>query len=142
MAECPQCEHQGWIGTYCSRCEDQGMIRSLPGHRNHVKGTSGGWASRLAQGLRQLTWNKRAGNELPPIGQRCLVLRGVEGQDLGQLAIVTMQTRARVHVAYLDLKGQQVSKLKVPNSLMLLEDGLEIIRDEDGFVWIRCSRVL
>jgi hypothetical protein len=28
-AECPQCEHEGWMGTYCPQCEDQGMIHSF-----------------------------------------------------------------------------------------------------------------
>jgi hypothetical protein len=134
-AECPQCEHQGWMGTaYCPQFKDQGMNHSLPGPRNRWKETGGSWTSRLARGLRQLTRSKKTGNKLPPVGQRCLVLRGEEGHDLGQPAIITMQTRARVWVAYLDSKGRKVSKVKVPSSLMLLEDGLDIVRDEDGFV--------
>jgi hypothetical protein len=118
------------------------MFHSLPGPRNRMKEIGGSWTSWLARGLWQLTQSKKAGNELPPVGQRCLVLQGIEGHDLGQPAIISMQTRARVHVAYLDSKGRQVSQVKVPSSLMLLEDGLEIVRDEDGFIWIRRSRIV
>jgi hypothetical protein len=44
-AECLQCEHQGWMGTYCPQCEDQGMIHSLPCPRNPVKETGDSWTS-------------------------------------------------------------------------------------------------
>jgi hypothetical protein len=72
-AECPQCEHQGWMGTYCPRsARIREWFHSLPGPRNRVKETGGSWTSRLARGLRQLTRSKKAGNELPPVGQRCL----------------------------------------------------------------------
>jgi hypothetical protein len=136
-AECPQCEHEGWMGTYCPQCEDQGMIHSVSGPVNRSKKTGDRWTSRLARGLRQLTRSQRAGNELPPVGQECLILRGVDGHDLGQAAIITQQTRARVRVTYVDSNGRPASKLKVPSSLMLLEDGLTVARDEHGFVWIR-----
>ena len=122
------------MGTYCPQCEEQGMIHSLPGPQNCMTEACSSWTSWLARGLRQLSWSKKAGKELPPVGQRCLVVRGKEGHDLGQTAIVAMQTRARVGVAYLDLKGF------VPSLLMLLEDGLEVGRDEDGSVWIRRSK--
>jgi hypothetical protein len=38
-AECPQCEHQGWMGTYCLQCEDQGMIHFVAVSTNHRKET-------------------------------------------------------------------------------------------------------
>jgi hypothetical protein len=36
-AKCPQCQHEGWMGTYCLPCKDQGMIQ---GPVNHSKDTS------------------------------------------------------------------------------------------------------
>ena len=138
-AECSQCEHQGWMGTYCPQWEDQGMIHSLPCPTNHKKETGNRWPVRLARALRQLTQSRKAGSQLPPIGQGCLILRGVEGHDLGQAAVIVSQTTAGVRVAFVDSNGRQVSKLKVPSSLMPMEDGLEVVQDIDGYVWIRRS---
>jgi hypothetical protein len=61
----------------------------------------------------------------------------VDGHDLGQAMIVMLQTKAQVRVTYLDMTGQWALKLKVPSSLMLLEEGLAIVPDEQGFLWIR-----
>jgi hypothetical protein len=138
VAACPQCEQHGWIGTYCSRCEDQGMTHSVPiAVRLADGGQRDSWKMRLAGRLRRLTRVGRAGSELPPVGQACLILHGVEGRDLGQQAVVTAQTKARVRVAYQERNGRRGEKLKHPNSLVLLEDGLEIAQDEQGFVWVQ-----
>jgi hypothetical protein len=90
--------------------------------------------------LQQLSRVDKAGSELPQIGQPCLILRGVEGKDLGQQAIITTQTKARVEVSFRAQSGRQVTKLKHPSSLILLEDGLEVVQDERGFVWIKRER--
>jgi hypothetical protein len=120
VAACPQCEQHGWIGTYCSRCEDQGMTHSVPiAVRLADGGQRDSWKVRLAGRLRRLTRVGRAGSELPPVGQACLILHGVEG------------------VAYQERNGRRGEKLKHPNSLVLLEDGLEIAQDEQGFVWVQ-----
>ena len=138
-AECSQCAHQGWMGTYCPQCEDQRMTHSIPGPRKRIRGANGKWKERLARGLQRLTRSRKAGNELPSVGQGCLVLRGVEGHDLGQPAIVTMQTKARVRILYIGADGRPASKLKQPSSLILVEDGLEMVQDEHGFVWVKRS---
>jgi hypothetical protein len=136
-AACPQCEQHGWIGTYCSRCEDQGMTHSVPIATRLAGGQRENWRTRLAGRLRLLTRVGRAGSELPRVGQVCLVLHGAEGRDLGQQAVVIAQTRARVRIAYRERDGRRGEKLKHPNSLVLLEDGLEIAQDEQGFVWVK-----
>jgi hypothetical protein len=43
-------------------------------------------------GVRRLVHVNRAGNELPEVGQVCLVLRGDHQKDLGQEAVVTQWT--------------------------------------------------
>ncbi len=48
-AEFPQCEHEGWMGTYCPQCEDQGMIHSVPGPVSRSKETGNRWTSQLAR---------------------------------------------------------------------------------------------
>jgi hypothetical protein len=79
----------------------------------------------------------KAGNNLPERGQQCLVLRGEEKKDLGQEAVVTKLTAARVHIAYRDANGQQATRVKHPASLVLLDDGLHVVQDPMGFVWIK-----
>jgi hypothetical protein len=137
LAECLQCKHQGWIGTYCPQCKkDQGMIHSVAGPTNQRKETGNRWTLRLARALRQLTRSRKAGSQLPPIGQGCLNLRGIEGHDLGQAAVIITRTKAGVRVFFVDSNGRQVSDLKVPSSLMLMEDGLEVVQDMEGYGWI------
>jgi hypothetical protein len=137
IAQCPQCSQQGWVGTYCSRCEDQGMTFSVPLTRRRDGNTAGSWRTRVTARVLRMTRIGKAGNELPAMGQVCLILRGVEGRDLGQQAVVTARTRARVRVAYQEQNGRQGSKLKHPSSLILLENGLEMAQDEQGFVWVK-----
>ncbi len=116
----PEWEQSGWIGTYCSRCEDQGMTYSVPiavrraGKQRYEPRAS--WGARMVSRLRNLTRVGKAGSELPQVGQVCLVLHGIEGRDLGQQAVVTSHTRARVRIAYQDQDGRQLEKLKHPNS--------------------------
>ena len=137
VAACPQCEHHGWIGTYCSHCEDQGMTYSVPISTRRTTGRHRSWRARFAKNVLRLARVGRAGSELPHIGQVCLILHGVEGRDQGQQAVVTAQTKARVWVAYRERNGRQGEKLKHPNSLVLLEEGLGISQDKRGFVWIK-----
>jgi hypothetical protein len=93
-AACPQREQHGWIGTYCSRWEDQGMTYSVPLTTRHADGRRHSWRHRLAMRLYRLVQVGRAGCKLSQVGQVCLILCGVEGQDLGQQAVVTSQTSA------------------------------------------------
>jgi hypothetical protein len=140
IAACPQCDQHGWVGTYCLRCEDQGMTHSVPIGRQPKNERQRGWRTRMTTRLRRLARVGKAGSELPQIGQPCLILRGVEGKDLGQQAIITTQTKARVEVSFRAQSGRQMTKLKHPSSLILLEDGLEVVQDERGFVWIKRER--
>ena len=136
-AGCPQCEQLGWVGAYCTRCEDQGMTYSVPIQRGAVEEPNRGWRARMTMRFRRLTRIERADNEMPELGQVCLILIGVEGRDLGQQAVVTARTKVRVHVAYREQNGRRGTKLKHPSSLILLENGLEMTQDEQGFVWVR-----
>jgi hypothetical protein len=79
----------------------------------------------------------KVGNSLPERGQCCLVLRGEEKKDLGQEAVVTKQTAARVQISYRDVNGRQATQVKHPASLVLLEEGLQMVQDANGFVWVK-----
>ena len=80
----------------------------------------------------------RPANELPGVGQMCLVVKGKAGDDEGQAAIVCRQTASRVEVKYLGPGGNAYKmKLKAPSSLILLEDGLAVKEEDDGSIWIK-----
>jgi hypothetical protein len=134
---CLQCSHLGWMTTLCPVCNDRGMLhagRSVTRKRENVKQ---GWGAQLQASILQLTRVKKAGNELPDVGQCCLIIKGTERQDVGQEAVVTKQTKAMIRVTYLDKSGRQASKMKHPGLLILLGDGVHVVQDDDGFVWVR-----
>ena len=91
----------------------------------------------MALSVRRLMRVGKAGNELPEVGQGCLVVRGDERLDIGQECIVTKRTSSRVHIAFRDGNGRQATRVKHPASLVLLADGLHILQDNKGFIWIK-----
>jgi hypothetical protein len=92
----------------------------------------------MTRSIRQLGRVNKAGNELPEVGQVCLVLRGDERKDIGQECVVTKQSASRVQISYRDKNGrQEAMRLKHPASLVLLEDGLHLVQDARGCVWVR-----
>jgi hypothetical protein len=81
------------------------------------------------------------GNVQPQIGQLCIIMTGVAGQDEGQMGIVTSQTRVMVEVTLASKSGEGIiTKTKQPRSLVLLEAGLVMVQDPDGSVWVRSSQ--
>jgi hypothetical protein len=78
------------------------------------------------------------GNVQPVIGQTCIVMTGVAGQDEGQMGVVTSRTRVMVEVTMVHTSGKgTITKTKQPRSLMFLEPGLGVVQDSDGAVWVR-----
>jgi hypothetical protein len=51
--------------------------------------------------------------------------------------VVTKQSASRVHILYQEWDGCQVTKAKQPVSLVLLEAGLHVVQDANGFVWVK-----
>jgi hypothetical protein len=81
------------------------------------------------------------GNVQPQIGQLCIIMTGVAGQDEGQMGIVTSRTRVMVEVTLASKSGEGIiTKTKQPRSLVLLEAGLVMVQDPDGSVWVRSSQ--
>jgi hypothetical protein len=134
---CPQCSHLGWMTTLCPVCDDRGMLHAGRSVARKGENVKQGWGAQLRASILRLTRIKKAGNELPSVGQCCLIVKGTERQDVGQEAVVTKQTKAMVRVTYADKNGRQVSKMKHPGSLILLGDGVHVMQDDDGFVWVR-----
>jgi hypothetical protein len=141
MGVCSNCNHRGMTGTYCPGCEDTGFVHESVRVRRvwegRVRTTTRNIKERMLSNIRRLVRVGKAGNELPEVGQVCLVLRGDERKDVGQECVVTKQSAARVHISFRDKNGRQATKLKHPASLILLEDGLHVTQDAHGCVWIR-----
>jgi hypothetical protein len=63
----------------------------------------------MAESVRHLVRVGKAENELPEVGQTCLILRGDEKKDMEQEALVTKQSAARVHIFFQDKNGRQAT---------------------------------
>jgi hypothetical protein len=74
------------------------------------------------------------------IGDQCVILVGKTGHDIGQQGQVTEIKPVMVEVEYRDGQSKRVVvKSKRPSSLLMLEEGLEIVRDKKGTLWVRQS---
>jgi L-fucose isomerase-like protein len=74
------------------------------------------------------------------IGDHCVILVGKTGQDIGQQGLITEIKPVMVEVEYRDGRSRKmVVKNKRPSSLLMLEEGLEIVRDKKGTLWVRQS---
>jgi hypothetical protein len=77
------------------------------------------------------------GDALPKVGQRCLVVTGESGQDVGQMGQVTRVMAVMMEIAYRHGQDGQVRvRRKRPSSIIMLEDGLELAQDPDITVWV------
>jgi hypothetical protein len=86
----------------------------------------------------QLTRTTLRGNVQPVIGQACIIMTGVAGQDEGQMGIVTNRTKVMVEVTMVHSSGKgTTTKSKQPRSLVFLEPGLGLVQEDDGSVWVR-----
>jgi len=103
-----------------------------------TSGKTGRIGSRWRRVLSLLTRTGVRGNVQPPLGQLCIILQGVPGQDEGQMGVVTHHTRVMVGVTFAARNGKGMqTKTKQPRSLVLLEPGLIMTQDSDGSVWVR-----
>jgi hypothetical protein len=142
--ECSNCQHQGISGTLCCMCEDTGFIHESLGvrrvwqeRRQQAQVAATTWRQRVTTGIGRMLRVGKAGNAIPEVGQHCLVLRSDEKKDIGQEAVVTKRTASRVHISYRDGDGRQATRVKHPASLVLLGEGLHVVQDAQGFVWVR-----
>jgi hypothetical protein len=88
--------------------------------------------------VKRLTRVGIRGSARPPVGQLCLVMTGKVDQDQGQVGIVTRQTSCMVEIAVRPTgRDRNMTFLKRPSSLILLEPGLILVQEKNGSVWIR-----
>jgi hypothetical protein len=96
--------------------------------------------TRWRQRFKQLVRMSIRSNVQPKIGERCLIMTGIAGEDEGQMGVVTKRTRVMVEVSFVPKCGEGIiSKNKHPRSLIMLEAGLVLMQDPDGSVWVRTS---
>jgi hypothetical protein len=90
--------------------------------------------------LMRIPWLTRTGvngKRRPPVGRLCLILKGDAEKDLGRMCVVSRQTKCMVSVVWKEeTSGRTHEKLKHPESLIQLEDGLRVVQDADGMLWI------
>jgi hypothetical protein len=68
-------------------------------------------------------------------------MKGRAGEDEGQMAVVTGSRKVMVEIAWKgETAGLPIRKLKHPQSLVMLEEGLVLEQMADGVVWIRRTR--
>ena len=65
-------------------------------------------------------------------------MKGDVGGDEGQMAVITGTRKVMVKIAWLDQTSKKkLWKMKQPRSLIFLEEGLAVVQETDGSVWIR-----
>jgi hypothetical protein len=103
------------------------------GERSTQKYQPRSWKSRL----RWLTQTGSSGKKLPPVGRFCLIMKGDADKDVGRMGIVSRQTRCMVAIVWKDAKsGRTKERMKQPESLIQLEDGLIVEQDVHGMLWV------
>jgi hypothetical protein len=71
------------------------------------------------------------------IGTRVVVLKGGTNDDVGQMAIVSRHAGTQVEIEYRGPTGAWKRKRKASASLIRLEEGLQLVLDEDRCPVIR-----
>ena len=75
-----------------------------------------------------------------PLGCRVLVIRGDLRDDLGQMAVVCGYAGTQVTISYRGPTGLIKSRRKRRTSLIRMEDGVEMVVNEEGWPIIRQVR--
>jgi hypothetical protein len=127
---------RGKAGTRHSISDDDSVGEDHECERAHRS-----WRNRLRDGFRQLVRLEPYCDGQPRAGEYCIIMTGKAGQDLGQMGRVTDVKPVMVEVAYRGPEeGPIVYKNKRPSSLIMLEDGLEVIQTREGIIRIQRRR--
>jgi hypothetical protein len=58
-------------------------------------------------------------------------------KDLGRMGVVSQQTKSKVSIVWKEERtGRTLKRLKHPESLIQLEDGLKVVQDTEGMLWV------
>ena len=75
-----------------------------------------------------------------PLGTRVLVLKGNPRDDLGQMAVISAIVVSQVEISYRGPTGQIKKRRKHRNSLIPMEEGVELCIDAHGIPILRACR--
>jgi hypothetical protein len=94
--------------------------------------------SRMHRQIQRLPWMRPRGNVLPLVGQQCVIVNGDRGRDIGQMGVVTEVKAVMMEITFRHGRDGRMQKgLKRPGSVIMLEDGLELVQGQDGTVWVQ-----
>jgi hypothetical protein len=66
-----------------------------------------------------------------------LILKGDIDKDLGRMGVVSRQTKSLLLIVWKEERtGRTRKKLKHPELLIQLEDGLKVVQDTEGMLWV------
>jgi hypothetical protein len=69
-----------------------------------------------------------------------VVLKGEARNGIGQMAVVSRIVGSQVEISYRGPTGRMMTRRKKPASLIRLEEGLELVINEDGWPIIQRMR--
>jgi hypothetical protein len=124
----------GWVTDEEEEKEDKARRNSGGSSSKRMDDKSAAWWRRVILTLPRM---RVRSEEMPRIGQQCVVMTGKAGDDAGQVAVVTVRKRCMVEIAYVGAKGDIRRKLKRPGTLLFLRKGVTVVQDEAGAVWVQ-----
>ena len=79
---------------------------------------------------------------VPQVGDQCVILIGKTRQDVGQQGQVTEVMPVMLGIEYREGHGNKcVVRNKRTSLVLMLEEGLVVVRDRKGTLWVRRSDV-
>ena len=72
-----------------------------------------------------------------PLGTRVLVLKGDARNDLGEMAVVSAIVGSQVEISYSGPTGRIKTRRKHRTSLILMEEGVELVVNAQGWPVLR-----
>ena len=75
-----------------------------------------------------------------PLGTRVMVLKGTPRDDLGQMAVISAIVVSQVEISYRGPTGQIKKRREHRDSLIPMEEGVELYIDAQGIPILRACR--
>jgi hypothetical protein len=100
-------------------------------------GGSTEWRQWLQDIIQRLPFRLRNLEPEVEVGTRVLVTAGEARNDMGQMAVVSRRAGSQVEITCCGPTGLLKTRRKQPSSLIRLEEGLEMVMDENGWPVIR-----
>jgi hypothetical protein len=131
---CPECGLDGKRKEKCAECGNT-TIQVPQRGETEKRGSS---RDKERRQWARITRNRPGTAAMPEVGQTCVIMKGEHGREWAKMGLVVGTTAQRCWVGFRNSKTWQKEKrLKAPESLLYLEDGLEMVNDVEGRLWIK-----